>query len=321
MTQTPPRMTSLDRKIEAARLLTERERAAQGQMRMPTEGLTSTMSTENNDVPNTRKQPPLGLSPAEFFSGTLAGRYAEVARAMNRFKNADMSFPATWLDESQRIERAAASAAGFGCTAEEIASLDYQASMVQLSMDESKRDNAMREAGLGKDGFLIVEDTAQDIRRLIQQAGLDRNAEDLPNGITFLGGVNIHLTESREEHGLHDAMETLRKALVSDPYYAGTWHDNLATAFYDELKSSSPNPGPWRIGIDRKIANCAASRFLAMLAPGCDTRPHAERVTKPDVDPVRVWVDEAAGMDQQVLLYGAEARKELDQDDTPAGGQ
>lgn len=50
----PPRMTSLDRKIEAARLRTERERAAAAPNHMPTQGLTSHLSTKEKDVPLVR---------------------------------------------------------------------------------------------------------------------------------------------------------------------------------------------------------------------------------------------------------------------------
>lgn len=53
----PPRMSSLDRRIEAARRRGERERAAAHPK--PTQGLTSTMSTESCDIAQPRNHLPV----------------------------------------------------------------------------------------------------------------------------------------------------------------------------------------------------------------------------------------------------------------------
>lgn len=54
--QTPKRMTSLDRKIEASRLRAEAERKSHAvPQSRPTEGMTSLLSTENCNVANQRK--------------------------------------------------------------------------------------------------------------------------------------------------------------------------------------------------------------------------------------------------------------------------
>lgn len=71
----PPRMSSLDRRIEAARRRGERERAAAHPQ--PTQGLTSTMSTESCDIAQPRNQVPTFL--VDWPAGCTTRMWAEIA--------------------------------------------------------------------------------------------------------------------------------------------------------------------------------------------------------------------------------------------------
>lgn len=106
----PPRMTSLDRKIEAARLRTERERAAAAPNHMPTQGLTSQLSTKDKDVPLVRGNviknlPEVGMGPRHppLAGKTLLERNEDILQAIAQLNAQDAATGKQW--EAEMLNR------------------------------------------------------------------------------------------------------------------------------------------------------------------------------------------------------------------------
>lgn len=99
-----PRMSSLDRRIEVARLRAERERAAAHPQ--PTQGLTSTMSTESCDIARPRNKQPLFIEELTAdqtipLAQTPGVRHCSVSMAMAVLRHAiqvDPDYARSWHD-------------------------------------------------------------------------------------------------------------------------------------------------------------------------------------------------------------------------------
>lgn len=151
--QTPKRMTSLDRKIEASRLRAEAERKTQAvPQSQPTEGLTHLMSTESCNVANQRKPAHGGRMPLDTID-----RIADAVEAAGM--QPLVVFPTPEVGQGPAAETVAevieAAAAGTQPSPEQIKAAihERERTEAQLRATWERQDNLIRAQQLARKAF------------------------------------------------------------------------------------------------------------------------------------------------------------------------